>query len=206
MNDQRPSSPPVIGLTGGIGAGKSIVADILAEHGCIVARSDEDARAVLREPAVRETLVSWWGREVLDPATGEIDRGRVAKIVFQDAAQRERLERLTHPRIEARRRALFAAAPPETPAFVIDAPLLMEAGLDATCDTVIFVEADRATRLDRLRRSRGWDESELDRRERAQLPLDVKRDRADYVVRNEGDRAALATETAAVLRRLVETG
>lgn len=178
--------PPVIGLTGGIGAGKSTVAGVLESLGCVVSRSDDDARAALRDPAIRAELVAWWGDDILDPH-GAVDRARVAAIVFSDPDERRRLEGLTHPWIERRRRELFDAAPDDCPALVIDAPLLLEVGLDRACDAVIFVDASRATRLERVRATRGWDEAELDRRALSQLPLDVKRKRADHVIQNDGD-------------------
>jgi dephospho-CoA kinase len=197
------SSPkPVIGLAGGIGSGKSAVADILADLGCVVARSDEMARAALRDPEIRARLVQWWGEDILDDEGG-VDRRAVARIVFDDREQRRRLEGLTHPWIEARRAEQFAAAPPDAPALVIDAPLLFEAGLEAGCDAVIFVHAPRPTRLARLRTARGWDETDLKRREDSQLPLDVKRSRADYVIQNDGDLSDLAAQVRPILSQIV---
>lgn len=87
-------------------------------------------------------------------------------------------------------------------AFVIDAPLLFEAGLDGECDAVVFVDAPREVRLERVRRTRGWDESELARREAAQLRVEEKRRRSDVVVSNDGDEATLGARVAAVLDRL----
>jgi len=198
---ERPSKP-VIGLAGGIGSGKSAVADILEQLGCVVAHSDEVGRAALRDPAIRDELVAWWGETILDGA-GEIDRSAVAAIVFADPAQRRRLEALTHPWIEAKRATQFAAAPPEAPALVIDAPLLFEADLDKKCDAVIFVDAPRQTRLNRLRSGRGWQEEDLRRREDSQLPLDVKRSRADYVIQNDGDLSDLVVQVRSTLSEIV---
>ena len=175
--------PPVIGLAGGIGAGKSQVAAMLAELGCLVSDSDADARAVFAEPSVIETLRSWWGDEVVAD-DGTIERSEVARRVFADPGERDRLERLVHPSIHARRRARFEAAGPGTRALVIDAPLLFEAGLDAECDAILFVDAPLEVRLERVRRHRDWDEAELERREAAQWAVDRKRERADAVVEN----------------------
>lgn len=197
-------TPPVIGLAGGIGSGKSTVADILERLGCVVSRSDREGRAALRDPEIRDTLVVWWGPSMLD-GDGAIDRQRVAEIVFSDRAERDRLEKLTHPWIEARRRDLFAAASPDAPAFVIDAPLLFEAGVNEECDAVIFVEAGRDERIRRVRTDRGWTEREARRREDSQLPLDVKRSGADYVIRNDGDLSALETQVRTVLETIIET-
>ena len=191
---------PILGLVGGIGSGKSLVGSILAELGCLVCHSDDLARAALGDSAIRAELVRWWGPAIL-AATGEIDRSAVARIVFADSTERRRLESLVHPWIEAARRRSFAAAPPGTRALVIDAPLLLEVGLDRECDAVLFVESPRADRLLRLRESRGWDEAELDRREAAQWPLDRKRAAAHHVIVNAGDLPALRSE----VQRALET-
>lgn len=196
-------NPPVIGIAGGIGAGKSSVARILGELGCIVSESDVLARAALRDPAVRNELVQWWGKEILDD-DGQVDRSRVAQIVFADPAQRKRLESLTHPWIEQRRLQHFQHSPQDAPAFVIDAPLLFEAGLDRECDAVIFVDARRAVRLSRVKKERGWEDQELAKREQSQMALDEKRRRADYVVHNNGDWSELHEQVRGILNHIVE--
>ncbi|MHC5113757.1 MAG: dephospho-CoA kinase [Planctomycetota bacterium] len=195
---------PVIGLTGGIGSGKSTVARMLADLGCVVSDSDRDGRAALLDPEIRRTLVSWWGESILDD-DGDVDRGAVGRLVFADQEQRRRLESLTHPWIERRRLATFDAAGPDTVAFVIDAPLLMEVGLDRACDAVIFVECETAIRVHRVTATRGWDREELARREDCQLPLDVKRDRADHVVQNDGDLDRLKDQVGTVLADIVKS-
>ncbi len=194
---------PIIGIAGGIGAGKSSVARILAELGCVVSESDVLARAALREVPIRDQLVRWWSEKILD-GDGEIDRSKVASIVFADAGQRRKLEQLVHPWVEERRREHFAHSPQDVPAFVIDAPLLFEAGLDAECDAVIFVEASPAARLGRVAASRGWNEGELAKREESQMGLDEKRRRADYVVENNGDWSELKEQVRGILNQIVE--
>jgi dephospho-CoA kinase len=193
---------PVIGLTGGIGSGKSTVGRMLRDLGCLVVDADELARAALRDPEIRRVLVEWWGSSILD-ASGEVDRAAVAGLVFASSPQRARLESVVHPWIENRRRAMFAQAPPGSRALVIDAPLLLEAGLDRECDAIVFVDAPRELRLARLARLRGWNEAELARREESQLPLDEKRARSDYVLRNDGDLAALAGQVRRTLSKIV---
>ncbi|MEM9066740.1 MAG: dephospho-CoA kinase [Planctomycetota bacterium] len=188
-----------IGLAGAIGAGKTTVAKVLASLGCVVSDSDSDARAALDRKDVRQTLTEWWGEEVLDD-NNKIDRRKIAKIVFDDAEQRRRLEDLVHPKLhdirgERRRDAAREAAP----AFVIDAPLLFEAGVDEECDAVIFVDAPRELRLERVRTDRGWDEAELDRREQAQLPVEEKKSRASIVVENDGTLTELRARVSAAL-------
>ncbi|MFM1832033.1 MAG: Dephospho-CoA kinase [Planctomycetota bacterium] len=199
------AGPPTIGLAGGIGAGKSRVAALLAELGCVVSDSDADARAVLADPEVIATLRSWWGDDVVG-VDGAIDRGKVAGRVFTDVEERRRLESVLHPRIHERRAARFAAAPPDTRAFVIDAPLLFEAGLDAECDAVIFVDASRPTRLARVAANRGWSDEELARRESAQWPIDRKRSLATLIIDNTtNDEDFLRTETRKALEQLTRS-
>lgn len=196
-------SPPIIGVTGAIGAGKTTVAGMLGEAGCVVANSDAMAQAALDDPEVRGRLVEWWGREILD-ASGAVDRKAVAQIVFARPPERLRLESVVHPWIEKRRESLFDAAPPGTAAYVIDAPLLFEAGLDAKCDAVIFVDARRELRLRRVAETRGWGEPELAKREDSQLPLDDKRSRSDYVIRNDGDLNALREQVRRILEVILD--
>ena len=197
------SRSPTIGIAGGVGSGKSSVAAILAQLGCVVCDSDGLARESFRDPAIHDEIVSWWGRGVLDES-GQIDRGEVARIVFSRPDQRQRLESLVHPWIETRHRKLFEQAPPETRALVIDAPLLFETGLDRECDAVIFVETDPARRLARLTSSRGWDESQWKKREESQLSLDDKRTRSDYVVINNGDLDTLTEQVRRILNELTQ--
>jgi dephospho-CoA kinase len=197
------ASKPIIGVTGAIGAGKTTVAGMLGEAGCVVADSDVMAQAALDDPEIRGRLVEWWGQEILD-AAGAVDRGAVAQIVFARPPERLRLESVVHPWIEKRRESLFAAAPPETAAYVIDAPLLFEAGLDASCDAVIFVDARRELRLERVAATRGWGEPELAKREDSQLPLDDKRSRSDYVIRNDGDLNALREQVRRILDEILD--
>lgn len=194
------AGPIVIGIAGGIGSGKSAVAEAFGELGCVVVDSDRLAREALDLPRVRRELVGWWGERVLDE-DGKVDRGVVASIVFEKAEERERLEGLIHPlvkstRVEMREQALGAAG------VVVDAPLLFEAGLDSECDVVVFVEVSRAERLARVKAGRGWDEGELARREKAQMSVEAKRDRADYEVSNEGDREDLPARVGALFERI----
>lgn len=191
----------VVGLVGGIGAGKSEVARAMAEEGAVVVDSDAEARAALERPEVKSRLVEWWGPGVLD-AEGRIDRAAVSRIVFERPAERERLEGLVHPLVKSRRAELIARARAAGASVaVIDAPLLLEAGVAPECDMVVFVDAPRAVRVRRVIENRGWTEEELDRRERAQWSLDRKRAASHEVIVNDGDRAALRARVREVLER-----
>ncbi|MCH2133965.1 MAG: dephospho-CoA kinase [Phycisphaerales bacterium] len=193
---------PVIGLTGGIGSGKSLVASVLARRGCVVADADTLAKQALDEPGVLETLRSRWGDSIVGD-DGRADRQAIAGIIFQDDQQRAWLESILHPLVEDQRAAMFAAAPPETPALVIDAPLLLEAGLAERCDSILFVEAAEEARLERVQRDRSWDAAELARREAAQFPLDEKRSMAHHVLQNDGDVEDLARSVEDYLDTLI---
>lgn len=207
-SDQSTSASdlPVIGLAGGIGAGKSLVGSILRSLGCLVIDSDARAKAALDRPDVRDQLVLWWGDGVLDH-DGRIDRSKIAAIIFDDPQQRQRLEALVHPIVRQDRAAAIAearraeAGGPPVRAVVIDAPLLFEAGVDRECDAVIFVDAPPSIRQDRVK-SRGWNEAELRRREVAQLPLEEKRRRATHIVSNAGSREELEKAVADVLDKI----
>lgn len=191
-----------IGLTGGIGSGKSTVARILARLGCEVCISDDTARAVLDAPEVRAAVIDRAGAGVRAP-DGSVDRAALGRALFADPALRADVERIMHPRIEARRRAQFAAAPLSTRALIIDAPLLFEVGLERECDAVLFVDTPRDLRLARVRASRGWDDAELARREASQIPLEEKRRRSSDLVANTGDPAALEAAVAAALDAII---
>jgi dephospho-CoA kinase len=196
---------PIIGIAGGIGSGKSFVAGLFGELGCLVISSDDQIRDAYRDPQVLTTLQQWWGGDVLTPA-GEVNKRVVAQRIFANPADRERLERLLHPMVnEARDRVMASAVDdPAVVAFVWDTPLLFETGLNAKCDAVVFVEAPHAVRLARVQGSRGWDAGELARRENSQMPLDTKRKLSQYVVENTADADVVRGQVRAVLSRILE--
>lgn len=208
MNASNPSPPStprpvVIGLAGAIGAGKSRVAAEFARLGAVVIDSDAEAKGALDRPEVREQLRSWWGDQVIG-ADGRVDRKAVARIIFADPGERLRLEALVHPIVRTTRAAAIAeATKASSPAVVVDAPLLFEAGVDKECDTVIFVDAPRDIRIKRVRESRGWDEAELTRRENQQMDISEKRRRSAHVITNTGSEQDLARQTERLYTRFV---
>lgn len=195
---------PVIGLLGAPGSGKSLVARQLQQLGCAVIDADEIARQALDEPAVRDQLVTWWGSEVLD-AAGKVSRQAVGAIVFKNPEQLAKLEALTHPRVHARRSALRKQfqADPAVKAIVEDCPLLLEKQLEGDCDVLVYVDAPRAVRLQRVKQTRGWSEAELLGREKNQWPLDTKRSRADYVVSNHAAESDTLAQVRSVLSQIL---
>jgi len=185
----------VFGLLGGIAAGKSLVAALLAGPGGLVLDADRMAHEELESPAGRQRLVERYGSSVLTPA-GAIDREFLARHAFSKAGERRWLEGWIHPAVRVRIGAQLSAARDRGVACVVlDVPLLLENDaqhhLVAACNALVFVDASAEVREHRARQSRGWPPGELARREAAQLDLDEKRARADHVVTNEGPREAL---------------
>ncbi len=193
--------PLVIGISGGIGAGKSFVAREFERLGCVVVDSDLESRQVLNQPQTLRTLQEWWGPGVVQNA--QADRGAIAKIVFHDPEQRKRLEALIHPQVHsARARAVAKATRDQRPAVIVDAPLLYEAGVEKECDAVVFVDASAELRQQRVR-TRGWDRDELARREGTQLSLEEKGRRADAVVHNDASPEVVRERVRTVLNELL---
>ena len=194
---------PVIGIAGGIGSGKSFVARLFGEEGCLVIDSDQQVSEAYRDEEVRQTLRQWWGEQALRP-DGRIDRRFIGARVFNNSHERRRLEELIHPRVNAARQRLMeqAAKDPLVKAFIWDTPLLFETGLNRQCDAAVFVEAPLEDRLQRVK-GRGWDAAELARREKSQWPLDRKREISDYVIRNTADADFARDQVRDVLSRIL---
>jgi len=197
---------PVIGLLGAPGSGKSTIAGMFAQAGCAVIDADQLAREAFEDHAIAATLVGWWG-EGIAPA-GRIDRQQVAAIVFNDPAQRQRLEGLIHPYVNRgrheRRAELAGVETGRFRAIVEDCPLLLETGLDKECDALVFVDCPLEVRRERVRASRGWSAEDLAAREAAQTPLDTKRAKSDYTIDNVGDAEAIRSRVSDVLKSILD--
>ncbi|HEX6988180.1 MAG TPA: dephospho-CoA kinase [Bacillota bacterium] len=189
-----------IGLTGGIGTGKSRVARLLAELGAAVIDADAIARQVV-EPggAAYRSVVARFGSRILRP-DGSLDRAALADIVFSDPDARRDLEALVHPavRTESARRLAELERSPQPPAVaVFDIPLLFEAGRAGDFDQVWVVYAPDDVAVTRATARSGLSPEQIRARMRAQWPIAEKVRRADVVIDNSGDWA----ETAAQVRR-----
>jgi dephospho-CoA kinase len=187
----------IVGLVGGIGGGKSFVASLFAERGARIVDADRIVRRLLRLPAVRARIRRVWGPPVFR-RDGSIDPAALAAVVFRDPAELRKLNRILHPLVRREMRAAISRS--RARLLVVDAPLLLEAGIAGWCDRIVFVDAPRAMREARVRRERGWSAGELRRREGRQLPLARKRAAADWVIRNAGS----ARETRAGVARVLE--
>ena len=190
-----------VGLTGGIGAGKSTVARLLAGHGAIVLDADLAARAVV-EPGTDglAEVAEAFGPEVLR-ADGSLDRTALASVVFADEERRKRLNAIVHPRVRAWM-AERAAAAPDGSVVVQDIPLLVEAGLAPLFEFVIVVDADDDTRIARLVRDRGMTEPEARARIAAQAPREQRNAAADLLIDNSGTAGELDEAVAQLWREL----
>jgi dephospho-CoA kinase len=185
----------IVGLTGGIGAGKSTVANMFAQLGALTIDADQLARQAIEKgsPGFDE-VVATFGVEILND--GEIDRQRLGTIVFKDAAKRKQLEAIVHPRVqEALANKIKGLSPGDI--LVYEIPLLAETGSAKKFDYVITVESDIENRLDRLF-ERGLEEDEAQRRIDAQASQSEREEVADYVIVNDGERADLFGEVAKV--------
>lgn len=197
-----------VGLTGGIGSGKTTVAAMLRELGCPVLEADPLAHALSEpgQPAYQE-IVSEFGAEILLP-DGRIDRPKLARIVFAEPAKLGRLNQILHPRIveETERRAAEIAAACRTPFVIVEAPLLIEAGYHGRFDVLVVVWCRLEQQRERLL-ARGMDSAEIDRRLAAQMPLEEKRRLADEVIDTSGTLAKTRRQVerlAEKLKRMAE--
>jgi dephospho-CoA kinase len=175
----------MVGLTGGIGSGKSTVAAMLASLGAVIVDADRIAREVV-EPGTDglAEVVATFGTSVLAP-DGSLDRPALGRIVFADEAKRRALEAIVHPRVRERSAELVANAAADA-VVVNDIPLLAETGTARRFNKVIVVVADTETRVARLMRDRGMSEDEARSRIAAQATDDQRRAIADIVIVNDG--------------------
>ncbi|MGA4542265.1 dephospho-CoA kinase [Uniformispora flossi] len=190
-----------VGLTGGIGSGKSEVSRRLAAYGAVVVDADKIAREVV-EPGTPglAAVVEEFGTEVL-AADGTLDRPRLGTVVFGDKDKLARLNAILHPLIGARADALRAAAGPDA-VLVNDVPLLAENRLEKAYDLVVVVDASPETQLDRLVRFRGMAEADARARMAAQATRADRLAIADVVVDNDGPIDDLAPQLEALWLRL----
>ncbi|MER5816593.1 dephospho-CoA kinase [Streptomyces californicus] len=191
-----------VGLTGGIGAGKSEVSRLLVERGAVLIDSDRIAREVVEPgtPGLAD-VVEEFGPDILT-AEGTLDRPALGALVFADDQRRAALNAIVHPLVGARAAELERAAP-EDAVVVHDVPLLTENGLAPFYDLVVVVDASAETQLDRLVTLRGMTESDARARMSAQATREERRAVADLVVDNDGTHEALVEQVDAVWDELV---
>lgn len=190
-----------VGLTGGIGSGKSTVSAMLAELGAVVIDADRLAREVVAKgtPGL-ERVVEAFGPEILT-ADGDMDRVKVGQIVFNDEARRKVLEGIVHPLVFERYAELEASAPADG-IVIHDIPLLAESGRADTFDAVLVVDVPAEVQVERLARDRGMSREDADARIAAQATREQRRAIATYVIDNTGTREDLRQRVAEVFEQL----
>ncbi len=186
-----------VGLTGGIGAGKSEVSSLLRERGALVVDADVIAREVV-EPGTPglEAIVAEFGEDVLRP-DGTLDRERLGSIVFADRDRLAALNAIVHPLVGERMRELVDTAPPDA-IVVYDVPLLVENGLAENYDVVVVVDAPVEVQLDRLTSRRGMSEEDARARIAAQASREERRAVATHVIDNSGSLDDLKAQVDAL--------
>ncbi len=194
-----------VGLTGGIGSGKSEVSRRLAALGAVVIDADKVSREVV-EPGTPglAAVVEEFGEQVLR-ADGTLDRERLASVVFGDEAARQRLNAIVHPLVGERTGELVSVATAADPDAIVvyDVPLLVESGLVSLYDVVVVVATDVPTQVRRLTQLRGMTEADARARIAAQAPLEDKLAVATYVIHNDGDLGELDRQVREVWSHLV---
>jgi len=197
----------LVGLTGGIGAGKSTAAGLLAGHGALILDADVAAREVVAPGTDGQAaVVAEFGEAVLGP-DGGLDRAALAAVVFSDPDRRAALNGIVHPRVRTWMAERLAAAP-EGSVVVQDVPLLVESGLTrgGFFDLVVVVDAADPVRIARLARDRGMTDQEATARISAQAPREQRLAAADVVLANDGTPEELAAQVDALWERIAALG
>ncbi|MFN2459625.1 MAG: dephospho-CoA kinase [Candidatus Velthaea sp.] len=188
-----------VGLTGGIGSGKSAVAELFAGWGAAIVDADALAReAVAPGTAALAEIAARWPQTLRE---GSLDRAALSRVIFEDADARARVNAIVHPRVRARAAEIEAAAPAD--AIVVHVvPLLFEGDYWKRCDRTVLVTAPEQTRIARVIAREGWTPEAIEARMRAQIDPARAREMADYVIENDRDRAALEARARAVFDAL----
>lgn len=192
-----------IGLTGGIGSGKSTVAKLLAEHGFVVVDADKIAREIMEpgSPVLDEVAAEFGGD--LIASDGSLDRGELARRAFVDKQSTEKLNSITHPAIRAESERRFAAAEAAgEPAVVYDMPLLVELGMHNAMDLTVVVDVDTEERVRRLTASRGLDETDARARIAQQIDSEKRNAAANVIIDNNGSEADLIPQVNELVERI----
>ena len=183
---------PAIGITGGISTGKSTFCECLREvlPGAKFFNADEAAHVLLELSEVKRKIRAEFGKHVFS-RDGDLNRTNLRAIVFADATKKRALERILHPRIRRQWRTEAKRHRNSPNFFVADIPLLYETGGESLCDRVVVVACAEKVQLSRLRKRTSVKISEAKQMIKSQMPLEAKIRRADHVIWNNGDRAAL---------------
>lgn len=192
-----------IGLTGGIGSGKSTVAKLLEHQGFPVVDADKIAREIM-EPGspVLDEVAAAFGDDLINE-DGSLDRGELARRAFVDKPSTEKLNSITHPAIRAESERRFAAAEAAgEPAVIYDMPLLVELGMHRAMDLTVVVDVDAEERVRRLTMSRGLDEADARARIAQQIDDATRKAAADIIIDNNGDEENLKPQVEKLVQQI----
>lgn len=194
----------IIGLTGGIGSGKSSVAEMFKDEGAYVIDFDYLARVVVEPdaPAWRD-IVDYFGPEILFPDR-TLNRSKLAEIVFSDAQSRKALEGFTHPRIFEKRDTLLKGIEKKNPnaIVIVDVPLLFELSLNKNFDKIILVYVSRDVQIERAIKRNPLLKEEVEKRLKAQINIEKKKLLSDYIINNEGSLKNTRDQVRKIIREL----
>ncbi|MFP4445377.1 MAG: dephospho-CoA kinase [Desulfosudaceae bacterium] len=196
----------IVGLTGGIASGKSVVADMLAEKDAIIIDADRIAHQVVKKnmPAWQD-IVDAFGRDILRE-DGEINRKALGKIIFSDQSRRDQLNHIVHPRVfeEISRNIALVMEAREThnPVIILDIPLLFETRMNQELSDIIVVYVPEEVQLERLLRRDEAGREDAMARIRSQIPIEEKKRQADYVIDNSGPIAETRRQVEALFAEL----
>ena len=193
----------IIGILGGIGSGKSTVANILANNGCAVINADKIAHELLEQNDIKQKIVAAFGSTIL--TDDHIDRKKLADLVFESGRNTDIINSIIHPEVLKKIDKLidFFSRDNNIRAIVLDVPLLAEVGWNNKCDKLIFVDSDPETRFKRAALN-GLSQDEIKKREKFQISLDIKSNLAHYIVHNNSDLGITADQVIQVLSAIVE--
>lgn len=195
---------PIIGIMGGIGSGKSTVANEFEKLGCKIINADKIAHDLLEENNVRQEVVGILGNDIID-SEGNIDRKKIAEIVFNNSELLFKLNNIIHPGVLQKTEELIEQYNQDNQckAVILDMPLLVEVGWDKCCDKLIFVECDEITRENRVK-SKFSQKNHIKYRENFQISLDKKKNIADNTVNNNSDFSALVRQIAEIFSYMMD--
>ena len=187
-----------VGVTGGIGSGKSVVCSMFASRGCPVFSADNIARDLTEhDDNTREAIRRAFGADIYCP-DGLMDRRKLARIVFSDTAARTTVNRIVHPRVFKELDRRVASLPPlhDSAYVLVEAALIYESGMDRRLDYTVVVHAPKELRIARVMRRDRCSRAEVLARMRSQMPVKEKLERADFIIANDGTERELKKRVA----------
>jgi len=202
---EKINKKPVIGILGGIGAGKSTTAAEFEKLGCGLIDADKIAHQLLDEPEIKQKVIEAFGSSILEK-DNKIGRKKLADIVFADRGKLLQLNNIIHPAVLARAEQLIEQfnSRQDVKAIVLDMPLLVEVGWEKRCEKLIFIDCKAEKRAERSRKTHLFDENQLKIRENLQISLDKKQAIAENTIDNNSELSALKKQVAEIFSNIVE--